>query len=101
MLEIIEEKQGTTLTIRPEGQMNLTTSPDVAERVTSEKLAGIKKLVFDLEKLDYLSSAGLRVFLAAIKVMSGQGGEIVIINPNQEIRDIFDLAGFGNILTLD
>ena len=99
MLEITEEKQGTTLTIRPEGQMNLTTSPDVAAKVTSEKLTGIEKLVFDLEKLDYLSSAGLRVFLSAVKAMEGHG-EVVIVNAGQEILDIFQLAGFANIATI-
>ncbi len=100
MLEVIEEKQETTLTIRPEGQMNLTTSPAVSEKVTPEHLAGITKLVFDLEKLEYLSSAGLRVFLAAAKAM-GEQGEIVIVNAGPEIMDILELAGLPNIMTIE
>ncbi|MBR6228483.1 MAG: STAS domain-containing protein [Eubacterium sp.] len=100
MLEITEERQGSTLTICPEGQMNLTTSPAVAEKLTAEKLAGVEQLIFDLEKLEYLSSAGLRVFLAATKTMAGQG-EIIIRNAGQEIHDIFELAGFANIMTIE
>ena len=100
MLEVIEKKEGTTLTIRPEGQMNLTTSPAVAEKVTPEYLTGVTKLVFDLEALDYLSSAGLRVFLAAAKSI-GEQGEIVITGANPEIMDILEMAGLPNIMTIE
>ena len=100
MLEVIEEKLETTLTIRPEGQMNLTTSPAVAEKVTPERLAGITKLVWDLEKLEYLSSAGLRVFLAAAKNI-GEQGEIVVKNAMPEILDIMEMAGMSNVMTIE
>ena len=100
MLEVIEKKEGTTLTIRPKGQMNLTTSPAVAEKVTPGYLTGITKLVFDLEELDYLSSAGLRVFLAAAKSVEEQG-EIVITGANPEIMDILEMAGLPNIMTIE
>ena len=100
MLEVIEEKQDTTLTIRPEGKMDLTTSPTVAEKVTPEHLTGITRLVWDLEKLEYLSSAGLRVFLASAVTM-GETGEILVINAMPEILDILELAGLQNIMTIE
>ena len=100
MFEIREEKQGATIIFYPEGELNLTTSPTLAEKITEEKLTDADKVIFELEKLEYLSSAGLRVFLKAAKIINDKD-RIIIKNANSEIQDIFELAGFANIATIE
>ena len=63
-------------------------------------LAGVEKLVFDLAKLEYISSAGLRVLLSAQKVMNKQGS-MVVRNVSEEINEIFEVTGFVDILTVE
>lgn len=87
------------LTIALEGRLDTTTSPQLeAELRTS--VNGISGLTFDFEKLDYISSAGLRVLLAAQKVMNKQG-EMKITNVKPEIMEIFDVTGFVDILNIE
>ena len=61
---------------------------------------GVKELTFDLENLDYISSAGLRVLLSAQKVMNRQG-EMNVVNVKPEIMEIFDITGFVDILRIE
>ena len=69
----IEKKQnGSSLTIAVQGRLDTTTAPDLEKEIKSS-LDGVTELIMDFEKLDYISSAGLRVLLSAQKVMSKQG----------------------------
>lgn len=81
-----------------EGNLDTNTVPEL-EAVLNEILPNIKALDFDFAKLDYLSSAGLRVLLNAQKVMSKQG-VMVIHHVNDSVMDIFDMTGFSSILTI-
>ena len=63
-------------------------------------IGGVEKLVLDFTALEYLSSAGLRVLLAAQKVMNKQG-EMIIKNVNDTINEIFEVTGFIDILTIE
>ena len=56
--------------------------------------------VIDLARLDYIASAGLRVFLITQKRVKGSGGGIKLINVNQQIHDIFRYAGFDRIIDI-
>ncbi|MBE7721716.1 MAG: STAS domain-containing protein, partial [Lacrimispora celerecrescens] len=64
------------------------------------ELDGVEHLVLDFEKLDYLSSAGLRVLLAAQKAMNRQG-DMVVRHVNETISEIFEVTGFCDILTIE
>ena len=99
MLNIEKVAEGTSLTVKLEGRLDTTTSPQLESELGS-KLDGVKDLVFDLEKLEYISSAGLRVLLSAQKVMNNQGS-MVVKNSIEEIREIFDVTGFSDILTIE
>ncbi|MBR5031468.1 MAG: STAS domain-containing protein, partial [Clostridia bacterium] len=70
------------------------------EAVLKEALLGVEALTFDLAKLDYISSAGLRVLLSAQKTMNKQG-EMKIKNVNETILEIFEVTGFNDILTIE
>ena len=63
-------------------------------------LNGVEELLMDFEKLEYLSSAGLRVLLSAQKTMNKQG-KMVICHVNETIRDVFEVTGFSEILTIE
>ncbi len=98
-MNIIKDQQAEKLTIALEGRLDTTTSPQLEGDLRSS-VNGITELVFDLEKLDYISSAGLRVLLAAQKVMNRQG-EMKIKNVKPEIMEIFDVTGFVDILDIE
>ena len=89
---------GTTLTVEIIGRLDTTTAPKLeAELKTS--IDGINKLVLDFAQLEYISSAGLRVLLKSQKTMMKQG-EMIIINASETVREVFELTGFMDILTL-
>ncbi len=88
-----------TLTIALEGRLDTISSPQL-EDVLSSSLGGVQELVFDFSRLDYLSSAGLRVLLSAQKRMSSQG-TMKLCNVNDTIREVFEITGFSDFLTIE
>ncbi len=99
MLNIQKDKNGTQLTIGLEGRLDTITSP-VLESELNGSLDGIESLIFDMEKLQYISSAGLRVLLTAQKIMSKQGS-MVVRNTSEDVKEIFDVTGFSDIMTIE
>ena len=98
-MTINQAKNGSKLTVALEGRLDTNTAPQL-EEVVRTALDGITDLEFDLAELAYVSSAGLRVLLAAQKVMNKQGS-MVIHNANSDLMDIFDVTGFADILTIE
>ncbi len=90
---------GKELTISLEGRLDTVTSPQL-EQAMKESLPGIESLVFDFEKLEYISSAGLRVLLSAQKVMNKQGS-MKLRNVSEIIMEIFEVTGFSDILSIE
>lgn len=93
--DLYENKLGLALT----GRLDTTTAPQL-ETVLKESLEGVTELALDFEKLEYISSAGLRVLLAAQKQMNQQG-KMVIRNVNADIQEVFEITGFADILTIE
>ncbi len=98
-MTINKSTNGSELTIALEGRLDTTTAPSLDDELKTA-LNGVTKLAFDFEKLEYISSAGLRVLLSAQKVMNKQGS-MVIRGANEEIREIFEVTGFIDILTIE
>lgn len=98
-MSIDKNLNGTELTITLTGRMDTTTAPQL-ENELKASLDGVESLVLDFAGLDYLSSAGLRVLLAAQKQMNKQGS-MVVRNVNETIAEIFDVTGFCDILTIE
>ena len=98
-MTITKKQDAGKLTVELEGRLDTATAPQLeAELRTS--VNGITELVFDFEKIDYISSAGLRVLLTAQKVMNRQG-EMTIKNVKPEIMEIFEVTGFIDILNIE
>ena len=98
-MTIEKNLNGTELTVTIVGRLDTTTAPDL-EASLKESFEGVTKLILDFAELEYLSSAGLRVLLAAQKVMNKQG-EMIIKNVNDTINEIFEVTGFIDILTIE
>ena len=96
---INKTQNGTTLNIALEGRLDTTTAPQLEAELKSD-LADVTSLVMDFEKLEYISSAGLRVLLSAQKIMNKQG-EMKLIHVNDVINEIFEVTGFSDILNIE
>ena len=98
-MTITKNQNGTALTIALEGRLDTMTAPEL-EAELKTALGGADSLTLDFSKLDYISSAGLRVLLSAHKTMSGKGG-MKVTNVNEIVREVFDVTGFADILTIE
>ena len=98
-MEIKKTLNGNELLVAVEGRLDTTTAPQLEENVRS-RIDGMKSLVFDFEKLEYISSAGLRVLLAMQKIMNKQGS-MTIRNVNETVMEVFEVTGFVDILTIE
>ena len=98
-MTIHQNKEGTKLLITLEGRLDTTTAPEL-EATIDNAVAGTEELVIHCEKLEYISSAGLRVILKAQKIMNTQG-EMKLTHVNETIMEVFDITGFVDILTIE
>ncbi len=98
-MDINMNKQGNSLTIELVGRLDTTTAPQL-ESSLKQNVGDCEELIMDFANLEYISSAGLRVVLAAQKVMNKQGS-MVIKNVNDTVMEVFEITGFVDILTIE
>ncbi len=96
---ITKNMDGETLTFTLEGRLDTTTSPQL-EAELKQSVGGVTELIFDFSRVEYISSAGLRVLLAAQKVMNRQGS-MKLTGVNENVLEVFEITGFIDILTLE
>ena len=97
-MTITKKENGKSFTLSVEGRLDTLTAPEL-EKEINELSASAEDLVVDFAKLEYISSAGLRVLLSAHKVFAKKSG-MTITNVNETIMDIFEVTGFKDILTI-
>ena len=97
-MEIVKNLNGTALDIALTGRLDTTTAPSLEAEINTA-LAGVTELSFDFAQLEYISSAGLRVMLAAQKIMNKQG-KMTVRNVSADIAEVFEITGFSDILTI-
>lgn len=93
-------KEGDNLLVRIEGRLDTVSSPGLEETLQAN-MEGIRSLTLDFTLLEFISSAGLRVLLATHKAMKGRRGVMVVRGINQEVREVFDITGFLDILNIE
>ena len=98
-MNISIEKNNDVTILKLEGRLDTTTAPELEKTINDEDEA-LKNLVLDFSGVDYISSAGLRVLLAAQKKMNVQGS-MELVNVNEAVMDIFEMTGFADILTIE
>ena len=99
MLNIEKAFDGSKLRVTLDGRLDTLSSPSL-ERELESVIHDVTELVFDLEKLQYVSSAGLRVLLDAAQIMEEQG-EMKVVNVSDSVMSIFSVTGFDEILTIE
>ena len=99
LLKVAMSNNGSEYTFDVSGRLDTNTSPTLEGKI-NEVVGGATKLIIDLENLSYISSAGLRVLLGATQQMEGKG-EMIVRNPSQAVREVFDLTGFSRLFTIE
>ncbi len=98
-MTITKTQDGDQLNIALEGRLDTMTSPELESELHAS-LDGVNQLTLDFSKLDYISSAGLRVLLSAHKALSGKGG-MKVTHVNDIVQEVFDVTGFADILDIE
>lgn len=96
MITKIEEIDGV-MTVYLEGRMDTSASNDVEEEVKPVYETECKEIIIDCQKLDYIASSGLRLFLSMLLDTQPQGKHISVRGMSQQLRDVFDMTGFSNL----
>ncbi len=99
-MTINESQEGKTRIFDLSGRLDASTSDRLEEQLLSVIDGGASHVVVDLDKLEYISSAGLRVLLLAAKKLKQVDGKIVLSNLQAHIREVFDIAGFSAIFSI-
>ena len=99
IMTIQKTANAAELTVALTGRLDTTTAPQLESELKAS-IEGVETLILDFAALDYLSSAGLRVLLAAQKIMNKQGN-MIVKNVNETIAEIFEVTGFADILTIE
>ena len=99
-MEITIHDNNDVKIVQFDGELETNTSHD-AETCLNQLLdEGVKKILVDFEKLDYISSAGLRVLLATAQKLQSGGGALKVCNLNETVQEVFDISGFSTILSV-
>ena len=99
-LIIKTQKENDVLKVFAEGRIDTTTSPQFESEVKAS-LGGAANVVIDFEKVNYISSAGLRVLLGIHKNVSENGGELIIKKPQDTVLEVFEVTGFSDMLNIE
>ena len=95
----IEKKNTETKTLALIGRLDTVTAPELEAEI-SAILPTAESLVLDMEKLEYISSAGLRVILKTKKALAQKAG-LKLINVSDDVREVFEITGFSDFLTIE
>lgn len=99
-MEIRQEKKGEVIVLNVSGRLDATTATELESSLVPLIEKDGKKIVLDLEGLEYISSAGLRILLLGMKMIKKVSGQMVICEMRDHIREIFEIAGFLPIFTI-
>jgi anti-sigma B factor antagonist len=95
-MEITERKTGDVVTLSLSGRLDTTTANTFETKILAQIEAGDRRFIIDLEQLDYISSAGLRVLVLAGKRLDSGKGKIVLCSLKDPVREVFDIVGFSS-----
>lgn len=98
-MEVDIKLEGQKATVLIEGRIDSSTAPELEKKIC-KVIKKVNDMVLDFEKVEYITSAGLRVILGASKVLS-EKGKLLIINTSDVIKEIFDMTGFSSVVEID
>ena len=98
-MTITSTVQDNALEVVLEGRLDTTTAPEL-EAELSKYGSDVNDVTLDFANLEYISSAGLRVLLGEQKAMNKIGGNMIVKNVNDTIREVFEITGFNDVITI-
>ncbi|MBD5519911.1 MAG: STAS domain-containing protein [Lachnospiraceae bacterium] len=98
-MQIESNRTQGCLNLKLSGRLETSTAPEL-QAVIEKELEGTDELKLDMEGIEYVSSAGLRVLLAASKEMKAKGGNMIVSNVNDDVMEVFEITGFKEILNI-
>lgn len=98
-MQIEREKQEEKLTLKLSGRLETSTAP-IMQEIVEKELEDVTELRIDMENLEYVSSAGLRVLLSATKKMNTKGKSMVVYHASEDVMEVFEITGFNEILNI-
>jgi anti-anti-sigma factor len=98
LMKIHTKDQNDVKIVLLEGELDTNTSPQAEAHLNELRANGIQKILLNFEKLEFISSAGLRVLLATAQTLKKDGGELRVCNLNPEVKEVFDISGFSTLL---
>ena len=96
-METTKQIDGKVLNLSISGHIDATTAPEL-EKIVGADIAKVEKVNLDFSKVEYISSAGLRVLLSIHKTMSGKGGELLLLNVTSDVKNVLEMTGFLSFL---
>jgi len=99
-MEITERRTAEIVTLSLSGKLDTTTAKTFEEKILAQIESGDRRFVIDLAQLDYISSAGLRVFILASKRLNSANGKMVLCALKVPVKEVFDIAGFSSIFSV-
>ena len=97
MIHIEKKLEDGKLTLKVAGRLDTDTSPELANEIKCE---GVSNVEFDFSDLEYISSAGLRVLMAAQKEVMAVGGKVFIVSPNGIVKGVLDMTGLSGVFEI-
>lgn len=105
---LVKNTNSNTLSLALDGQLDSLTAPDLDKSIQTSLTQNIKTLIFDLQSLSFISSAGLRVFAKTRKTLKSREGDVFFINITPQVKKVFDIVKavpisevFANVEELD
>ena len=89
---LVENTNSNTLSLALDGQLDSLTAPDLDKSVQTSLTDNIKTLIFDLQNLSFISSAGLRVFAKTRKILKSKEGDVLFVNITPQVKKVFDIV---------
>ncbi len=99
-MEITITQDGNKATLVLDGKLSVATSPDLDTTINGLP-ESTSNFVIDLSKLDYISSAGLRVLVSTEKLAARRGGSMTLLHPNEEVSEVFEMTGLSEVFTIE
>ena len=98
-IEIAQQLEGATLALRLEGRLDSNTADELTLALEAHDIAALEALVLDMEGVDFISSKGIRVLVAAKKQLS-EGAPLRILNANNAVREVLRLSGLEKVFDI-
>jgi anti-anti-sigma factor len=99
-MEISEDRKADAVVLALSGKLDATTAKTFEKKLLSQIESGERRFVINLAQLDYISSAGLRVFLLAAKRLNSANGKILLSSLQDSVREVFDITGFSSVFCI-